>query len=60
MGDKSKAGIRSSEFYVALVGAIIPVLNAHLGFAIPVEGTLGLAGVVIAYIISRTVVKKSA
>ena len=53
-----KTGVRSSEFYVALIGAVIPVLNSHLGFAIPVEGTLALAGVVIAYIISRTVVKK--
>ncbi len=55
---KAKSGVRSSEFYLALVGAVIPVLNTHLGFAIPVEGVLGISGVIVSYIISRTVVKK--
>ena len=59
MSEKAKAGVKSSEFYVALIGAIIPVLNTHLGYAIPVEGTLALAAVVITYIIGRTVVKKA-
>ncbi len=55
---KAKSGVRSSEFYLALVGAVIPVLNTHLGFAIPVEGVLGISGVIVSYIISRTVVKR--
>jgi peptidoglycan L-alanyl-D-glutamate endopeptidase CwlK len=54
-----KAGVRSSEFYLALIGAIIPVLNTHLGFFIPVEGVLSIAAVIVSYIISRTVVKRS-
>ncbi len=56
---KVKSGVRSSEFYLAIIGALIPVLNTHLGFAIPVEGVLGIAGVIISYIISRTVVKRA-
>ncbi|MCK4911801.1 MAG: M15 family metallopeptidase [Thermodesulfovibrionales bacterium] len=56
--DKVKSGVRSSEFYLAIIGALIPVLNTHLGFAIPVEGVLSIAGVIVSYIISRTVVKR--
>ncbi len=55
---KVKSGVRSSEFYLALIGAVIPVLNTHLGFAIPVEGVLGISGVIVSYIISRTMVKR--
>jgi len=58
MDTKIKKGLHSTEFYLALIGAIIPVLNTHLGFAIPVEGMLSIAGVIVTYIISRTVVKK--
>ena len=54
----TKQGLRSTEFYLAIMGAMIPVLNTHLGFAIPVEGVLSIAGVIISYIISRTIVKK--
>ncbi len=56
---KVKSGVRSSEFYLALFGALIPVLNTHLGLAIPVEGVLGIAGVIVSYIIARTVVKRT-
>ncbi len=57
--DKVKSGVRSSEFYLAIIGALIPVMNTHLGFAIPVEGVLSIAGVIVSYIISRTVVKRA-
>ena len=57
--DKVKSGVRSSEFYLAIIGALIPVLNTHLGFAIPVEGVLSIAGVIVSYIIARTVVKRA-
>jgi peptidoglycan L-alanyl-D-glutamate endopeptidase CwlK len=56
--EKVKAGARSTEFYMALLGAVIPVLNTHMGLSIPVEGVLGIAGVIISYIISRTFVKR--
>lgn len=52
-----KTGIKTSEFYLALVGAVIPVLNAHLGLNIPVEAVLTIGGIIVAYIISRTVHK---
>jgi len=55
----AKSGVRSTEFYVALIGAIIPVLNTHLGWHIPVEAVLTMGGIMISYIISRTVVKKA-
>jgi hypothetical protein len=56
--EKVKAGIRSTEFYVALLGAVIPVLNSHLGLNIPVGGVMGISGVVISYILSRTLLKR--
>ena len=56
---KAKAGMRSSEFYLALLGAALPVLNTHLGMQIPVSGVMSIAGVVISYILSRTVIKRA-
>ena len=56
--EKAKAGVRSSEFYLAMLGAMLPVMNTYLGLAIPVEGILSIAGVIVSYIISRTVVKR--
>lgn len=55
-----KSGLRSSEFYLALIGAVTSVLNGHLGLSIPTEGLLSLAGIVISYVISRTAIKKAA
>jgi hypothetical protein len=56
---KVKAGFKTSEFVMALVGAILPVLNEQLGWQIPQESVLSIAGIVIAYIASRTVVKRN-
>ena len=53
-----KTGVKTSEFYLALIGAILPVLNTHLGFVIPVESVLSISGIIVAYIISRTVAKR--
>lgn len=58
MAETVKSGVKSSEFYVALLGAVVPVLNSYLGLAIPVEGLLSIAGVVASYIISRAAVKR--
>lgn len=55
---KAKAGIKSSEFWVALFGAAIPVANHHLGLNIPTEAVLGIAGIVISYIAGRSYVKR--
>jgi putative flippase GtrA len=56
--EKIKAGIRTSEFWLALLTAILTVFNKHLGLNIPVESLVTIASIVITYIISRTVVKK--
>ena len=58
MDSQIKKGLHSTEFYVAIIGAIIPVFNTHLGLNIPVEGMLSIAGIFVTYIISRTVAKK--
>ena len=55
--EKAKAGIKTSEFWLSLIGAIIPVLNASLGLAIPIEGILSISGVIIAYVFARTKAK---
>ena len=59
MANTVKSGLKSTEFYVAIIAALIPVMNTHLGLHIPVEGVLSIAGVVVSYIISRTVIKKA-
>ena len=46
-------GMKSSEFWVALATATIPILNSTFGWGIPLEATLGL----IAYILGRSGVK---
>jgi hypothetical protein len=50
---KLSKGIKSSEFWVALATAVIPILNSTFGWGIPMEATLGL----IAYILGRSAVK---
>ena len=56
--DKVKSGLRTSEFYMAMLGAVLPIMNSHLGLNVPVGGVMSIAGVVVSYIISRTVVKR--
>jgi hypothetical protein len=46
-------GMKSSEFWVALATAVIPILNNSFGWGIPLEATLGL----VAYILGRSGVK---
>lgn len=57
--EKVKAGIKTSEFWVALLAAIIPVVNQHLGLNLPTEAILSIAGIAIAYIFGRSIVKKN-
>lgn len=58
--DKVKSGIKTSEFWLALIAAIIPVLNAHLGLNIPTDAVIAIASVVITYILSRLKLKSTA
>lgn len=55
--ERVKAGLRSSEFWLALVAAVLPVLNQHLGLGLPVEAILSIAGVAASYILGRSWVK---
>ena len=54
-----KKGFSTSEFTMALIGAVIPILNSYLGWAIPIEAVLSISAIVISYITSRTVVKRN-
>jgi hypothetical protein len=54
-----KSGFRTSEFYLALIGAVLPVLNGTFGLNLPIEGLLSTAGVIVSYIFSRTAVKRA-
>ena len=56
--DKTKAGLKSTEFYMAVLGALLPVMNTHLAMDIPVSGVMSIAGVVMSYILSRTFLKR--
>lgn len=56
--EKVKAGIKTSEFWLALLAAILPVLNQHLGLNLPTEAILSIAGIAISYILGRSWVKK--
>jgi len=53
-----KAGYKTSEFWVAVVTANVPLLNAAFGLNLPVEAIASIAGVAAAYILSRGVAKK--
>lgn len=55
-----KAGVKTSEFWLTLVGVVIPVLNQYLGLNIPTEAVMGILGVIGTYSVSRGVAKKSA
>lgn len=55
--EKVKAGIKTSEFWLALIGAIIPVANQYLGMNLPTETILSISGIVISYILGRSYVK---
>lgn len=74
MSDKIKAGYKTSEFWIALVALVVPVV-VHLGWLTPAEATninetaaegitnlFNLIGVFVpaAYVIGRSYLKKSA
>lgn len=56
--EKVKAGIKTSEFWLALLAAILPVVNQHLSLNLPTEAILSIAGIAISYILGRSWVKK--
>ena len=54
---KSTAGIKSTEFWITMVGAVIPVLNKYLNLNLPTNEILSILGIILAYVGSRTVIK---
>ena len=54
-----KAGIKTSEFYLTIVGALVPLLNQLFGWNIPLEAVLSVTGSLAAYVLSRGVAKKA-
>lgn len=57
---EKKKGYKTTEFWLALVTSVATLLNQSgiLGdFTLPLEAVAGIAGVVISYIIGRSVVK---
>ena len=55
-----KTGWKTSEFWASVVAAVVPLLNQALGWNLPVESMVGLAGTVAAYALSRGMAKKGA
>ena len=55
-----KSGITTSEFWLALLGSVLPVLNGKLGLNLPTEAIISIAGVIVSYVLGRSAVKRSA
>lgn len=55
-----KSGLRTTEFWLSLMGAVVPVMNTYFGLALPVEGVVSLGGIIVSYVLSRTLVKRAA
>jgi len=58
--DKIKSGIKTSEFWLALVAAVIMVFNEQLGLNLPKEAIMSIMAMVISYIFGRSIIKKNA
>jgi len=54
-----KQGWKTTEFWGTAVAALVPLLNTALGWNLPVESIVALAGSVAAYVFSRGMAKKS-
>ena len=58
MSEKTKKGFLTSEFFVALTAAVIPVLNKELGWNIPSEQVISVLTVLLGYIFNRMRLKE--
>jgi hypothetical protein len=57
--EKVKAGIKTSEFWLALIAANVAIFNQHLGLNLPTEAIVAVSGIAISYIVGRSWVKKA-
>ena len=55
-----RTGWKTSEFWASVVAAFVPLLNQALGWNLPVEAMVGMAGTIAAYVLSRGLAKKGA
>lgn len=58
--EQVKKGVKTSEFWFAIIAAIIPVINATFGLNIPIEAVLSIAGLALVWMFNRTGLKKDA
>ena len=58
--DNIKSGMKTTEFWITLIGLAASAYATTQGIPIPTEVTAGGAGVVIAYIAGRTFLKHRA
>ena len=54
---KSTSGMKSSEFWLGLLGVILTYLNTVLEWNMPTESILSIVGIILGYIFSRTILK---
>lgn len=50
--------LRSRKFWLAILAAILPVVNQELGINLPSEVILGIFGVLLAYIFGESLVDR--
>ena len=53
-----KSGWKTSEFWVTIATSNLILFNEQLGLNLPVDAIVSIAGVVIAYVFGRSIVKK--
>ena len=53
-----KAGWKTSEFWATAVASMVPLLNEAMGWNLPVEAMVALAGSIAAYVLPRGMAKK--
>lgn len=56
--NRIKTGVKTTEFWTTVGAAIIMVFNQGLGFNLPSDQLMSLAGVVMSYCLGRSIVKK--
>lgn len=56
--NRIKTGVKTTEFWTTVAAAIIMVFNQGLGFNLPSDQLMSLAGVVMSYCLGRSIVKK--
>lgn len=59
MSQTAKSGYKTTEFWLALLGANLPVVNTLFNLDIPIDSLLASIGAIATYIFGRTVTKRA-